>query len=188
MKTIGLFRHAKSCGVDLDKPDFVRTLNARGIRAARRMGVWLAEEGLAFDRVLVSPAVRVAETLSGMEEGYGRPLVAERIDTLYLAPAEDILDLAARQDEGVARLLLIGHNPGIRDLTLQAEGDPALRDAIRIRFPTAAYAEMTFDVASWSEIAGAPARLVRFVRPVDLDPGLGPDADQPPSGDPVGAA
>ena len=79
--------------------------------------------------------------------------------------------------DGADHVLLVGHNPGLEELVLLLVPDGgALRDQVEIKFPTATLAEMTFDIAGWAEVKAGSATLARFVRPRDLDPGLGPDA------------
>ncbi|MEL0211856.1 MAG: histidine phosphatase family protein, partial [Novosphingobium sp.] len=62
MKTLALFRHAKSDWSDARARDFDRPLNERGKRGARAMGEYIRDTGRTFDRMIASPAVRAAET------------------------------------------------------------------------------------------------------------------------------
>jgi phosphohistidine phosphatase len=75
-------------------------------------------------------------------------------------------------------LLLSGHNPGLEDLILLLvpDGD-ARRDQVEIKFPTASLAVMTCEADSWADLVAGGCTLTTFIRPRDLDPGLGPDAD-----------
>ena len=57
-----LLRHAKSSWRQADLEDHQRPLNKRGLAAAKRMGLYLAEAGLRPDRVLCSTALRTRET------------------------------------------------------------------------------------------------------------------------------
>jgi phosphohistidine phosphatase len=177
MKSLHLLRHAKSSWDDPVDRDFDRPLNARGRRAARRMGRWLADEGLAFDRVLASPAARIVETLEGVEESLGRPLHARLDRRIYMASAATLFDLVRETDDSVAQLLLVGHNPGLEDLLLLAtEGDPGpLRREAELKYPTATFASLALPITRWADLAEGGATLTRFVRPRDLDPSLGPD-------------
>ena len=59
MKTLGLFRHAKSGWADPRARDFDRPLSERGERGAALMGKHILDTALKFDRVVASPAVRV---------------------------------------------------------------------------------------------------------------------------------
>ena len=175
MKTLTLLRHAKS---GWDAPvarDFERPLNARGRRAARAMGRELRRLGLGFDQVLASPATRVTETLTELAQGYGHAVDTSFDEAIYLAPVETLLALVHAADDSDARLLLVGHNPGMEQLALLLSGAGALRDQVASKYPTGALAEIGFPVRHWHEIAPGEGRLARFIRPRELAEGLGPD-------------
>ena len=172
MKRLTLFRHAKSGWDEPVTRDFDRPLNGKGRRAAMLMGRHMREQGLGFDRVVASPAVRVTETIDAMLEGYGRRLSPLWDRRIYLASAAMLLEVVHETPDAIERLLLVGHNPGLEDLALTLVGDCA---AIEEKYPTAALAEIGFEDARWDGIAPRTGDLVRFVRPRDLDPALGPD-------------
>lgn len=176
MKTLTLLRHAKSDWTDAVARDFDRPLNARGRRAARTMGAYMEAERLTWDCVLASPAVRVKDTLDEVERGLGSKLPRAYDQRLYLAPAATLLDLVRETAGNVDRLLLVGHNPGLEELALELAAEDAqspMRREVAIKFPTATLAEIVLDEATWGEASAGTLR--RFVRPRDLDPGLGPD-------------
>ncbi|MFL9839995.1 histidine phosphatase family protein [Sphingomonas sp. ST-64] len=178
MKTLTLLRHAKSSWDDSVARDFDRPLNARGQRAAATVGRHMRSEGLEFDHVAASPAVRVVETIEHVETGYGSELAPAWDRRIYLASASSLLDIVHELPAGADSVLLIGHNPGLEDLVLLLVPDranDALRDSVEEKFPTAALVEMHFDTDAWSEVRAGGATLIRFVRPRDLDPALGPD-------------
>lgn len=140
------------------------------------MGRYLKDEGLAFDAVLASPAVRVVETIAGVEQSLGRPLGAVFDRRIYMASAATLLELVQAAPDA-PHLLLVGHNPGIEDLVLLATPDDGapLRAAVEAKYPTAALATLAFPVAALAEAGEGIAVLERFVRPRDLDASLGPD-------------
>ncbi|MES3108030.1 SixA phosphatase family protein [Sphingomonas aurantiaca] len=178
MKTLTLLRHAKSGWDDPVARDFDRPLNAKGKRAAAMVGRHMRSLDLAFDHAIASPAVRVVETLAQIESGYGRTIAPAMDRRVYLASAVTLLDVVHGFPAEATRALLIGHNPGLEDLVLMlvADGADPLRDAVEDKYPTASIAELEFE-GDWSDLAAGTARLTRFVRPRDLDPTLGPDAD-----------
>ena len=88
MKTLTLLRHAKSGDDGAVARDLDRQLNAKGKRAARTVGRHLREAGLHFDRVVASPATRVAETIEEVGAGYGAALKPNWERAIYLATAE----------------------------------------------------------------------------------------------------
>ena len=176
MKTLTLLRHAKSAWDDPVERDFDRPLNGRGRRAAARIGRWLKDDGAAFDHVVASPALRVRQTIEGIEDGIGRPLGPLFDSRIYLASAATLLELVQRFDAATGTALLIGHNPGLEDLLLMlaSPGDP-LRDEAETKYPTATVAVLRLPVDRWTDAAEGTATLVHFIRPRDLDPTLGPD-------------
>lgn len=178
MKSLTLLRHAKSGWDDPSSRDFDRPLNPRGRRAARAVGAEMKAQGLGFDLVLASPARRVVETIEEVAATYGAldPGYDQR---LYLASAATLLDIVRAAPDGAGRLLLIGHNPGLEELALRltgGEGD-TLRRQIEIKYPTATVAEIELPAEHWPEARDGSGRIVRFIRPRDLDPELGPDED-----------
>lgn len=176
MKTLTLLRHAKSTWDDPVKRDFDRPLNGRGRRAAARIGQWFADEGVGFDHVRASPAVRVRQTIEGIEDGLRRPLGPMFDARIYLASAMTLLDVVQGFEASAATGLLIGHNPGLEDLLLYLTptADP-LRGEAEVKYPTATVAMLDFDVAMWRDIAEGGGQLRHFIRPRDLDESLGPD-------------
>ena len=178
MKILTLLRHAKSSWDDPASRDFDRPLNKRGRKAARVVGRAMRDEGLAFDAIIASPAVRVIETLRDVGDGYGHTLEPERDQALYLASPAVLLDRIHHVDDGVDRLLVVGHNPGLEQLALLLTGasQDELRAEVELKYPTATFAEIRFDVDHWSEVEAAGGTLTRFVRPRDLDPELGPES------------
>jgi len=179
VKTLTLLRHAKSGWDDPVQRDFDRPLNDKGRRAAAAMGREMRRLGLRFDRVIASPAVRVAETLDAVAEGYGARLVPEWERRIYMASDATLAELIREQPDTAERLLLVGHNPGLEDLVLLLvpRSDDGLRDTVEDKYPTASLTELTFACDRWANVAEGGATLARFVRPRDLDPALGPDEE-----------
>lgn len=178
MKRLTLLRHAKSSWDDSIPRDFDRPLNQKGLRAARTMGEHCRREGLGWDHVISSPAVRCIETLDGFWSGYGKTLKPIWERRIYLASCVTLLDVVNEAPAEAESLLLVGHNPGLEDLVLMLvpdEGD-TLRDTLEAKFPTGSLAVMEFD-GDWADLAARKAKLVKFTRPRDLDPALGPDQD-----------
>jgi len=176
MKKLTLLRHAKAGDDGLAARDLDRRLNAKGRRAARAIGRHLRETRTCFDAVVASPATRVAETVEEVGNGYGRGLDPAWDKRIYLASAAELIELIREQPAGAARLLLVGHNPGLEDLTLELlRENEAQRDEIAAKYPTGTLAEIEFDIDDWADLAPGTGGLARFVRPRDLDPELGPD-------------
>jgi phosphohistidine phosphatase len=177
MKILTLLRHAKSGWDDPGLRDFDRPLNRRGRKAAHAVGRAMRAEGMAFDAVIASPAVRVVETLRDLRESYGRGLDAREDPALYLANPSVILEKVQEVDDGIERLLVVGHNPGLEQLALLLSGsaEEGLIEALAAKYPTAAVAVIRFEVDRWADVAEGGGTLTRFLRPRDLDPELGPE-------------
>jgi len=174
MKTLTLLRHAKSGWDDPVSRDFDRPLNPRGRRAARTVAKEMRRLGLGFDQILASPARRVIETIGEVAQVVGtiEPVYEQAI---YLAAPETLLDLVRQVDDGVGRLLLVGHNPGLECLALLLTSTGALRDSAAEKYPTATLAEIALPAERWSDVCEGAGELRRFIRPRDLDPELGPE-------------
>ncbi len=177
MKTLTLLRHAKSTWDDPVARDFDRPLNRRGRRAAQTIGREMRAQGLRFDQVIASPAVRVRETLDEVAHGYGQALSPSLDQKIYLAAPETLLDIVHDVDSGTDRLLLVGHNPGLEGLAMLLTSGDGLRGELALKYPTATLAEISLPVQRWSDVREGAGTLTRFIRPRDLDPELGPDED-----------
>ena len=182
MKTLGLFRHAKSGWADPRARDFDRPLSERGTRGAVLMGAHIRDfgqaQGLRFDRVLASPAVRVTETIEHASKAYGLSFPVEWDRRIYLASSATLLDLLRGVEGDPAAVLMVGHNPGLEDLIFDLvpdDGSSPLRDEVEVKFPTATFAILELDIGSWGDLAEGGARLTHMMRPRDLDPALGPE-------------
>jgi phosphohistidine phosphatase len=178
MKTLGLFRHAKSDWHDPRARDFDRPLNKRGLKGAALMGKYIVEHSLFWDRIIASPAVRVAQTveIGAQASGISPNLRWDR--RIYLASSATLLDLLREQEGDPSAILMVGHNPGLEDLIFDLvpdDGSSPLRDIVEEKFPTAAFAVLEMDIDDWADLTEGRARLTHLVRPRDLDPKLGPE-------------
>lgn len=171
MKTLVLLRHAKSAWDSADLPDIDRPLSPRGQKAAPLMGERLRKAGYTPDLVLCSTAKRARETLDLIAGSLPKKVKIQHLKELYMAVPREMLNVLVKVADGAETVMLIGHNPGIGSLAgwLAGEGDSEALAKIRRKFPTAAAAVITFDVARWSDVAGEGGTLVAFLRPRDGD-------------------
>lgn len=174
MHQLLLLRHAKSAWDDPTVNDRDRKLNGRGRRAATAMRTALRARGLAPDLVLVSPATRTLETLALLDPWDETPLI-EQLDSLYLAPADRLLEELRLVPETVRSVLLIGHNPGLHDLAVHLAGPRALAaasvaiDRLVSGYPTGTLAE--FSIAGpWRDLGLGGGQLLHLLRPRDILP------------------
>ncbi|AKS41093.1 SixA phosphatase family protein [Wenzhouxiangella marina] len=167
-----LLRHAKSAWDTPGLRDHDRPLAPRGERAAPAMGAYFAGTDLRVDRIVSSTAARAWTTARLFQAAFDpRIELASRRD-LYHADAMDILAIALEEAAGDddARILLVGHNPGMHDLAraLCGEGEPAAVDRLQTKLPTGALAEFELSLSSMTDRQSDSGRLLRFVRPKDL--------------------
>ena len=177
-KTLYLLRHAKSGWDDPVARDFDRPLNKRGEKAARVIGQWMASNGIVFEQVIASPAVRVIDTLHGIWAGYGRKMEPTWDRRVYLASSATLLDVLREASDAHDSILMVGHNPGMEDVVFDLvpdDGSSPLREEVEIKYPTAALAQLDLPIDHWADIGKRTGHLKRFIRPRDLDPELGPE-------------
>ena len=112
-----LMRHAKSDWYSGAGDDFSRPLNERGVRDARAMGQWLAEQDLLPDSIVSSPSARTRETLARLSVGAGTDLetVAVWFDELYHSSRQTIAQVLARHGRA-SGVMVLGHNPGLEEM------------------------------------------------------------------------
>ena len=172
MRQLLILRHAKSSWDDPKLSDHARPLNSRGRKSAGAMRLAMRDLGLAPDVVLVSSARRTLQTLEALEPWDEQPLI-EPMDQLYLANAEQLLDVLRQVSETARSVLLLGHNPGLHDLSMLLVGPVAMagetRNISRLAegYPTGALTE--FSIAGpWSQLREGGGRLLRFLAPRDL--------------------
>ena len=154
MDRLILLRHAKAVSDAPSGDDFDRPLAPRGQREASAVGERLAALGLAPDLALVSPALRTRETWELVEQVV--PGAEVRFDpALYNAEAGAIRRLAEKAGKGRGAVIVVAHNPGLQELTVQLLRDGAAPAEFLARaqrhFPPAAVA--VFDIGA----AGRPA-------------------------------
>lgn len=173
MRTVSLYRHAKSSWDDPSLDDFDRGLSKRGMASAPRMGACIREAGLVPDLVLCSKAVRTRETfdLTFAEAGDAPEL---RLDArLYLASAATMLDMLRALPDDVRHAMILGHNPGLHALALDlfSHGEPASVDAICRKFPTCGLAVVDLEIGGWRRLGVGDGFLRSFMTPKSLPAG-----------------
>lgn len=162
MLTLLVLRHAKSSWDDPNLSDHQRPLNKRGRKAAKKVGELLASRSLLPSVILASSARRVEQTIELLKEtsGYAGPVQVYR--RLYLAEPETYVDCLNELADSRSPVMCVGHNPGLEQLVAQhASRHESL--------PTAALAELHFDIGSWTELDNdTPAELVNLWRVKEL--------------------
>ena len=156
-------RHAKSAWPD-DVPDHERPLGPRGLRDAPKLGRWLADQGYVPEHVVCSTARRTRDTWARVAAVLPLEPVIEYDGDLYGGDVEQFLAAARRTPPDVTTLALVGHEPGVGELTLHLAGYGDDTRLVQAKFPTGAAAVLaTGD--TWAELTSAS--LLAFFRPRD---------------------
>jgi phosphohistidine phosphatase len=168
MRRLILLRHAKS-EHPLGTPDLERGLNPRGRKDAAKMGHYLAHHALVPDLAIVSDSIRTRETWDMLTAELSA--VPVRFDErIYEASADAIMNVIGETEARVRTLMIVGHNPGLQDLShiLIASGDVDARERLNEHLPTAGLVVTDFPVDRWDELHQHSGRLDRFIVPRTL--------------------
>ncbi len=152
MKTLYLVRHAKSSWKFPELADFDRPLNPRGKRDAPMMGQRLKQRGVRPDLVISSPAKRARKIARAVAKAVGYPASAVAYDPkVYEALIDSLVALLRAVDDGVAVLMLVGHNPELTDLANRLTPHP-IDNVV-----TSGVVAIDFLTERWAEV-GEPGR------------------------------
>lgn len=158
MRTVLLLRHAKSSWDHPERDDRERPLNKRGKRQAPEMGKLIYAEHLTPDLILCSPARRARKTAQAVAENCGYDGEVDQIDEFYPGGPADYLRVLSELPDGVRRVMVVGHNPGLEELLWILAGEART-------LATAALAQVELPLESWPELTAATrGKLVKLLR------------------------
>lgn len=159
MKTLLILRHAKSSWDEPELADIQRPLNKRGKNDAPRVGEIIKEAGLVPDVILSSPAVRAVKTAEAAADTCGYEGEIEIRENFYPGSPGDYIDALNEIPDGYARVMVVGHNPGLEELLSDLTGESEL-------LPTAALAQVELAIQRWidldDKVLGKVARIWRI--------------------------
>ncbi|MDJ0894301.1 MAG: histidine phosphatase family protein [Alphaproteobacteria bacterium] len=171
MKALFLLRHAKSSWDDPALEDHDRPLAPRGLRAAPRVGGFMAQEGLVPQAILCSTAERARQTCEIVRGCLPGPPMVDYVRELYLASAGGLLRFCHGADPDLESLMLVGHDPGMHNFANQMVGSGPEQELAKLaaKFPTGALAVFHLAVDRWVDVEPGTGRLEHFVLPRELD-------------------
>jgi phosphohistidine phosphatase len=149
-RTLVILRHAKA-GAQDPLADAARPLTRRGQLDATAAGAWLVRHGYTPDLVLCSPSRRTRETWHGVAPALAQAPEVSYVEEIYLGEVDDLVSVVGGAPDSAGTVLLIGHNPGLSDLS--ARLDPKAADPEGLS--TAGIAVHTWD-GDWSDLADTP--------------------------------
>lgn len=161
MKKLFVIRHAKSSWELLGQSDFERPLNERGLRDAPMMAKRLFDQGIRFDALVSSPAVRAHTTAKYFAEQFG---ISKKqillIDRLYHAASETFYNVIETElDDTLDCVALFSHNPGITYFV------NSLGVATLDNMPTCGVFGVECNIASWKDFSKAGKTFLLFDYP-----------------------
>ena len=161
-----LLRHAKSSWDSAARADFDRPLAPRGIRNATRLGAYTADQDYRPDLTLCSAAQRARETAQlVLSQNPGAQL--EIRESLYHAGLATLVNSVREQPDDLARLMIVGHNPGMDQLLVYlCENEISLTGSGKL-MTTATLARIECKCA-WAQLAPEHCNLIALLRPGDL--------------------
>ncbi len=158
MKTLYLLRHAHT---QADPPpgggDHERLLSPQGTEDARRVGQFMAEQGIAPDIALVSTAARTRQTAQLALEQLATMPPTRFEPKLFHASAGTLLAAAQNADDTVDRLLIVSHNPGAAEL--------AMRLGNVHHYAPGTLSVFTADIWKWEDFSMDAATLAALFSP-----------------------
>jgi len=160
MKTLYLVRHAKSSWKYPNLDDFERPLNKRGRKNAPFMGQLLKKLKVTPDLIISSPANRAATTARIIAAKINFALENIRYsETIYEFSEGTLIQVVKHIDDGVAKAMVVGHNPGLNGLANYL-GDQSISN-----IPTAGIYCLDLNIASWTKIRENCGKLKFFEFP-----------------------
>ncbi len=163
MKTLLLLRHAKSSWDHPDLDDRERPLNKRGKRQAPEIGKLVYTENLTPDLILTSPARRARKTAQEVAKKCGYDGEIDQVADFYPGGPADYLQILSKLPEGVRRVMVIAHNPGLEEFLQMLVGQIS-------PLSTAALAQVELPLEAWQDFnSSTRGKLVRILRPVEVE-------------------
>jgi phosphohistidine phosphatase len=147
MKTLLLLRHAKSSWQDSNIDDHERRLKKRGRKEVRWMGRLIAAENLMPETIVASSARRCRQTADHVVHHSDYRGEVRMTPELYDADASKLREFSRKLSDQAARVMLIGHNPGLEEFleSLVGEHSP---------LGTGALAQVELPIDVWADLSG----------------------------------
>jgi len=159
-----LLRHAKAAWALPGQKDFDRTLDDTGFADAEIVADMAVDRGLVPDLVLCSTAVRCRQTAEALRRAMNEDLEISYIDALYAGGSNIYRDIIGSQNDALASLMVVGHNPVIEEILREVLGEEAAAEAIPAGYPPGALAVVDFDTRP-SDDTLPPGKLTAWLDP-----------------------
>lgn len=165
MKRIYLLRHAKA-EKSGEMDDKLRVLVERGQEDARNLGDWLRRNDALIEHALSSPALRTRLTFQHLKEAFPALPAPAWEESLYQAGAGQIFSILQAQDDAVSSILIVGHNPSIRECAVRlAEEIPQEAEPFFFTFSPCSLVAFDVPIERWRNLAPGMGAITRWMCP-----------------------
>ncbi len=156
-----LLRHGKA-EKSSEGNDFDRAISDPGKRGAQRVATWIWRNDLIPGYVISSPAARALETARKACKAMGMgPQGIVQDQRIYDATTSALLRVLGDVPHSARRVLLVGHNPGLKKLISYLDGEN------EAPLPKAALARIELP-GNWLQLAPACGRSLNRIRAGEL--------------------
>lgn len=163
MKTLTIFRHAKSSWEFTDFQDHERPLLPKGEKRTKKSCSWLSENQITPDLIVTSPAVRADQTARIILKLMDLQIPIQLNSSLYPGTEEQIIETIEDIPNKYHHVFIVGHNPGVTDVA-----NFFLKDEIIEWMPTSGFATLQFDTDDWAKIDTIQADLAHYIEPKNI--------------------
>lgn len=163
MKHLSILRHAKAERPEGYDVDAARPLTKRGFKDADAIGEILTQSEPSIDWIVSSPAQRTRETTETLLKQLPNSPKVVWHEPVYAANVVTLLDALRQVPANAEHVLLVGHNPGMEELTSTlCTGAP---DRLHLHMATAAVAGLRLEIHGWSQVRPGCGTLLALIRP-----------------------
>ncbi|NJM15789.1 MAG: histidine phosphatase family protein [Bacteroidales bacterium] len=147
MKRLLIVRHGKSSWGYENVADIDRPLKNKGVKNGYEIAGRLAENNMAPDIILSSPAIRALHTAMVFTRVCKLPLKQLEIkEELYFGNETEIAEIIKESSDEIGTLMIVGHNP-----TFTSLANLFIKDDID-NVPTTGVVNITFETNFWKKI------------------------------------
>ena len=114
-QTLSILRHGDASAATPGAGDLQRPLSKQGQHDIEQLRQWAARKLLRADWICTSSALRAQSSAEPFARTWQSPKI--EVAELYLADMFTLLDCLQQTPADIQHVLLVGHNPGLSDLS-----------------------------------------------------------------------
>ena len=166
MLRLMLLRHGEATR-PVDLVDHERPLSIPGHKQARQMGEYIAQQKLTPEITIVSTARRAQETWAEARDAGSIITTENNEPRIYESSIDNLLTVIGHHDPKFRSMMLVGHNPGLEQLTtwLTGSGDKTALAHLQQGFVVGSLAVIDIPANDWAALQAQSGHLRRFETP-----------------------